>query len=359
MSLASLGLRHFRNIETADLHFSPVCNLIAGDNGAGKTNLLESIFYLSLSRSFRTRHLRHLLPANADYLQLVGKVRDENGHESVLGIRRSTEGMTIRINGETVHQSSRLAAFLPVQLIHPESHQLLEQGPKQRRQFLDWGVFHVEPSFLSHWQDYRHCLKQRNAALRQGQGEKAVRLWDERLIERGTSMTQQRLSYLQQLRPHIDYFCRQLLESEIEVVYRQGWPKAQDFASALREHLPTDQQQGFTRVGPHRADLAFFSDQHRVQDYFSRGQQKLLVCALRLAQIRQLRQATGQAGVLLIDDLAAELDQAHRNALLEAALKTEAQLFITTTHPDLLDRARLPACKLFHVKHGQVEEVVQ
>ena len=359
MSLTALTLQHFRNIESAELDLHHNCNIFVGDNGAGKTNILESIYYLSLVRSFRTSQFKKIIQANSEYLQVVGKVRESNdGTHATLGIRKSITETQIRINGESVKQSSRLAAFLPVQVIHPQGHQLLDQGPKQRRQFLDWGVFHVEPSFLSLWHDYAHTLKQRNAALRQGQAPGAVQLWDTRLIELGEKMTSLRKAYLYKLQPHISFYCTALIGIDVEVNYRSGWASELDFTDALKNGLEMDRQQGFTRIGPHRADLVFKSGNNRVQDYFSRGQQKLLVCALRLAQIRQLQDEKYRDAVLLIDDLAAELDEHHRDKLFRSAVETGAQVFITTTHLKLLKKGARDDRRVFHVEHGRVTEMV-
>ncbi len=360
MSLSGLTLRNFRNIGAAELTFSRACNIFVGDNGAGKTNILESIYYLSLARSFRTSQPKKIIHCQSDCLQVVGRVHNPyRGTDSVLGIRKSVNDTQIRINGETAKQASRLAAYLPVQLIHPQGHQLLEQGPKSRRQFLDWGVFHVEPSFLSLWHDYAHSLKQRNAALRQGQVPRAIQLWDDRIIEQGEKMTALRKAYLDKLLPHIQDYCSLLMALEVKVDYHQGWLHELDFSSALKKGLELDRQHGYTRIGPHRADLVFKNENNRVQDYFSRGQQKLLVCALRLAQIKQLKEETRRDALILIDDLAAELDEDHREKLITAALETGAQVFITSTHLDLLKVESMPEYKVFHVEHGDITEMVQ
>ncbi len=360
MSLSTLALRNFRNIETADLSFSPVCNIFVGDNGAGKTNILESIYYLSLARSFRTHQSKKLIRAQTDHLQVVGKVKDRCiDKASVLGIRKSAADTRIRINGETAKQSSRLAGYLPVQVIHPQGHELLERGPKLRRQFLDWGVFHVEPSFLSLWHDYAHTLKQRNAALRQNQLPRAIQLWDDRVINQGEKITSLRKAYLAKLKPHIHNYCSSLIGTEVDVDYRVGWLNEMDLADALKNSLDLDRQCGYTRVGPHRADLIFKNKKNRVQDYFSRGQQKLLVCALRLAQIKQLIDETKRDPLILIDDLAAELDEAHRESLIATALGTGAQVFMTTTQRSVLKLKPMPEYKMFHVEHGDITEMVQ
>ncbi len=354
MSLNKLGLRYFRNIEAAELIFSDNFNIIYGDNGAGKTNILESIYYLSLARSFRTTQPRKLIQLNQDYLQVVG-----TKESVVLGIQKSVSGVQIKINGERIKQASRLTTLLPVQLIHPQSHELLEQGPKQRRQFLDWGVFHVEPTFLPLWHDYSHTLKQRNAALRQGQANNYIQLWDARLIDSGEKMTELRLAGLKKLQPHIDRYSLALIGQKIEAAYRPGWTRKQDFADALNNSLDQDKHYGFTRAGPHRADLVFTCKNNRVQDYLSRGQQKLLICALRFAQIKFLKEEKNEDVILLIDDLAAELDEQHRMKLIETALETGAQIFVTANQLNLLGMKNSIEHKVFHVEHGQVTEVVQ
>jgi len=360
MSLNKLTLQNFRNIETADLSFSNNCNIIVGDNGAGKTNILESIYFLSLVRSFRTAQIKKLIHFKSEALQVVGNVKDGyTESEAILGIRKSIKETQIRINREPIKQSSKLATYLPVQAIHPQGHGLLEQGPKQRRQFLDWGVFHVEPSFLSEWHNYAHILKQRNAALRQRQQAKAIQLWDSGLIEAGKNIHHLRQIYLEKLQSHISYYCSELIGKDVEVIYQSGWAGEVEFSEALVSSLEQDQHLGFTRLGPHRADLIFKNENIRVQDYFSRGQLKLLVCALRLAQLRQLKDETKRDVVLLIDDLAAELDAQHRANLLNAALKTGAQLFITTTQLDLLEFRNELEHKVFHVKHGLITEMLQ
>lgn len=359
MSLSTLSLRNFRNIESAELGLSTQCNIIIGDNGAGKTNILESIHYLSLARSFRTSQAKKIIQSQRDYLQVVGHIQNSAmGRGSTLGIRKSIAEIQIRINGESIKQSSQLAAYLPVQIIHPQGHQLLEQGPKQRRQFLDWGVFHVEPSFLPLWHDYSRTLKQRNAALRQGQAPRAIQLWDPRLVELGEKMTGLRTMYLHKLQPHINQYCSNLLGLEVDADFRPGWTNELDFKQALEKGLVLDRAQGFTRMGPHRADIVFKCENNRVQDYFSRGQQKLLVCALRLAQIKLLNDEKARNAVLLIDDLVAELDEQRRAKLFTAALETGAQVFITSTHLDLLKFVTESDCKVFHVEHGHVTEMV-
>lgn len=359
MQLRQVDIHRVRNLTNVTLHPADGLNLIFGSNASGKTSLLEAIYLLSNGRSFRTANIRSVIQHKTDSLQVFGKIKQETTNSLIhLGIERGPSSTQIRINRNPVKQASRLAAYLPVQVINPEAHQLLEQGPTQRRKFLDWGLFHVEPSFHFTWQHYRRLLKQRNAALRHKKFLKNIRLWDKPLIDSAEKLTSLRQEYVSELIPLIQNYTNHLLRMSVTVEYRKGWNQELSLTEALQKSFLQDCEQGFTRNGPHRADLRLLEDGVPVQDKFSRGQQKLLVCALRLAQIRHLKNRVEQSSIVLVDDLAAELDIHHRKRLLELLAETGAQIFVTTTEAELIDTKAWLSKKMFHVEHGQVAEVV-
>ncbi len=359
MFLTQLDICRVRNLKTVSLTPSPDINLIHGENASGKTSLLEAIYLLSHARSFRSSQISNIIQRDGKDLRVVGKVHNElTGQNSVVGIQKQQKQTLIRINQESISQASRLAAYLPVQLITPEVHQLIEQGPSQRRKFIDWGLFHVEQDFHSNWVRYTRVLKQRNAAIRNHQPADAVTLWNKALLEEGMTLTQKRSNYVATVEETVREFARYLLDEDIVLEYRPGWPKDTDFATALEAGLDQDMKQGYTRYGPHRADLVILNQHQAVKDLFSRGQQKLLVCSLLLAQISHLNRSLGQKALVLIDDLAAELDQYHRNRLLALLSKTGAQIFITATEKSLVPVEQWDSSKLFHVEHGTVHEVI-
>jgi len=359
MQLSQVDIQRVRNLKTVSLHPAEGLNLIFGSNASGKTSLLEAIYLLSHGRSFRTSNIRSVIQYQAENLQVFGKIQLENRSTHVnLGIERSATHTQIRINHNTVSQASQLAAYLPVQVINPEAHRLLELGPSQRRKYLDWGLFHVEPSFHETWQTYNRILKQRNAALRDKLPAKHVLLWDKPLSEAADKLTAMRKGYVADLLPYIQKFTKSLIQISPEIEYRQGWLKDTSFSEALTHAFAQDHQQGHTRVGPHRADLRIIVEGIPVQDQFSRGQQKLLVCAMRLAQISHLKDRQDHNSVVLVDDLAAELDVIHRKRLLDLLVESRAQLFITVTEADLIDTRAWLSRKMFHVEHGQIAEVV-
>ncbi len=359
MQLRQVDIHRVRNLKNVSLQPAGGVNLIYGSNASGKTSLLEAIYLLSHGRSFRTPNIRSVIQHQTDTLQVFGKIAQDSTHTLVqLGIEKGPNHTNIRINQKTVTQSSQLASYLPVQIINPEAHRLLEQGPTQRRKFLDWGLFHVEPLFHSTWQNYNRLLKQRNAALRQDKSHDHIRVWDSQLIRAAETLTHLRQQYTVQILPYLEDYVLRLLDVELGIQYRPGWHQELTFSQALDESYAQDRIQGYTRKGPHRADLRITEHGVAVQDKFSRGQQKLLVCAMRLAQITHLKTRLQQTSVVLVDDLAAELDSEHRAQLLALLAETQAQLFITVTEADLIDTAEWSSRKMFHVEHGQIVEVV-
>ncbi len=359
MHLSQVDIQWVRNLEAIRIHPANGINLIYGSNASGKTSLLESIYLLSHGRSFRTANIRSVIQNDRKILQIFGKINQDQTEKAItLGLEKGPSHTDIRINHQKVTQASRLAAYLPLQIINPECHRLLEQGPSQRRKFIDWGLFHVEPKFHEVWQKYSRILKQRNAALRARQSQREATLWDEPLIETAETLTDLRKVYIEALTPYLMDFTQRLTGITPEILYRQGWPDETRFSTALSQSFTTDMQKGYSRYGPHRADLRISSEGQLVQELFSRGQQKLLVSAMRLAQTTHLRERLKQQSIILVDDLPAELDETHRNRLVELLIESGAQLFITATNPTSLNTQAWPTCKMFHVEHGQITEVI-
>jgi len=352
MTLSSLEVRDFRCIESAQLDLDPRFTLITGPNASGKTSLLEAIFFLSCGRSFRSPHLESLIRTNTPSFMVVGQVLEPNSQPKVMGVRTSRHGSEIRLGAEPAKGFAQMAGTLPVQIIDPEVHRLLEDGPIQRRRYLDWGVFHVEQSFVGAWRRYQRALKQRNAALKARLPNGQVRLWDEELVDAGQQITVQRIQYVSVLFPFVQQFGRDLLGLEVKVSLNQGWPEERSLTTALEEAWLKDAQRGATSVGPHRADVLISVDGIAAKDRVSRGQQKLLASCLLLAQIQQRALQGGIQTALLLDDPAAELDVDNLARLLQLVLKIPAQLIVTALDPKRLDLG-FPG-RLFHVEQGKV-----
>jgi DNA replication and repair protein RecF len=304
--------------------------LISGPNASGKTSLLEAMYVLGRGRSFRTRQLEHLVRRGTERFVVFGEVEARERTVPV-GIEGSADGVRAKVGGEKAATLAELALQLPVQIIDPEVHRLIEEGPSRRRRFLDWGVFHVEHEFVGYWQRYQQVLRQRNAALKSRQLA-LIRAWDAELLLYGARVTTARQRYVETLAAHSAPIGLSLLNSHLSLSYRTGWPKDQTFDEALSQSLKSDQEVGVTQVGPHRAELVLRLDGLAVKHRISRGQQKLLAAALLIAQIKLFPEGSPLCPTLLLDDPAAELDDERLAQLILEVTEHEVQLVVTTLH---------------------------
>ena len=227
---------------------------------------------------------------------------------------------------------AELATVLPVQIIDPEVHRLIEEGPSRRRRFLDWGVFHVEPSFVRSWQQYQQTLKQRNAALKSHQPREVTSVWDADLVRYGEHLSTARSGYVDLLAAHAADLARILLGMELTLGYRPGWTRGLSLSEALRQSWVHDQEAGATQVGPQRAELSIRLEGMPVKDRISRGQQKLLAAALLMAQVKLFPPDAPVQPSLLLDDPAAELDSERLASLIRERSRQSVQLIVTTLH---------------------------
>ena len=353
MGLKTLKVHQFRNLHSVDLQPDAGLNLVIGENAAGKTSLLESIFYLSYGRSFRSSQLKHLISYDTDFFRLITELDDCTTR---LGIERSLKEQKIRVNQESITRLSALSTLIPVIALHPDSHQLITSGPEHRRQFLDWGVFHVEHKFIESWKKYRKALSQRNAALRTKQNNKMCSLWNNELIEHSQVIDTLRQSYLHSIQTEVQRLSTTLFSGhDIKLSYKRGWPIDTDYSTHLQDSLSRDREKGYTQSGPHRADLRITVDEQSAQSSISRGQQKKLVCLLKIAQLLLYSKQAERRCVLLFDDLPAELDQTNQNKIMSILSELDIQLFITAIDSTQINTKPWSHHKVFHVEQGVVE----
>lgn len=353
MVLNSLSIHNFRCIESAVLELDARGTGIVGRNGAGKTSLLEAIYFLAHGRSFRTAQRVRLIGPRADLVRVVGSL-ELNGKSVTAGVEYS-EGRTLaRLGGESVSSISAIAEVLPVQVIDPGVHRLIEEGPARRRQLLDWGVFHVEHRFLDAWRRYQRALKQRNAALKVDPGQALV--WDAELDASSMEIESYRLAYFTELAPEFGRLATELLGTPCALSYERGWPQGLTLKEALVRSWATDQRVKATTVGPHRADVVFHVNGELARDRISRGQQKVVASAFVLAQLMVAIPRLPHRPCLLLDDPAAELDVDSLGKILRMIADIPAQLVVAS-----LDSAGLRGIEIgrtFHVEQGRFARMV-
>ncbi len=350
MPLASVQVDNVRCIQQASLDLAPRLTLIQGPNGSGKTSLLEAIHLAGRGRSFRTRNTERLIRRGATRLQVYAETSNP-AHR--IGFAYDSAGAyQARLDGRTPGSLAELPSALFVEVIDPDIHRLVEGAPAERRRWLDWGVFHVEPSFLAHWLRYSRALRQRNAALRDGQPPEP---WNGELVAAGEALHAQRVAWFESLAPHWARVSGALLDTPVDLALRSGWAADLSLGDALHSGLERDRQRGSTLAGPHRADIVLRARGASARDVLSRGQQKLTAAGLVLALLGRLRAEQQALPTLLLDDPAAELDAGRLHAFVEEVRALDCQIVMTSlsANTSLFGAPE----RVFHVEQGHVERV--
>lgn len=353
MAISHLDLTAFRNIGKAVFQPHPELNIIIGNNGSGKTSLLEAIYFLGRGRSFRSSSSKKLIQDNHNQFILHCKTASPLANN--IGIQVNLQGLKAKANQQVIKRSSDLATLLPLLFISPDADKLLQIAPKQRRRFLDWGLFHVEHNYLELWKRYNRTLVQRNSFLKSPHDQ--LKVWDDELIKYGLSIDQYRKKHVENLNLVFKSLIKELLpEKELSIAYKQGWPKNLDLKTAIYSNHDSDRKMGFTQRGPHRCDLQILDNKTKslAEPFLSGGQLKLTAICLVLAQATIVSKVSNEQGILLIDDIAAELDPDKRRKLLEIVLNMGMQLFITSTDPSLITLPDEQSHQVFHVEHGTI-----
>jgi DNA replication and repair protein RecF len=338
------------------LELDPRGTGIVGPNASGKTSLLEAIFFLAHGRSFRTATRQRLIQRGQDHFRVIARL--ERQDRSLVASAEHGHGATqMRLAGRGVSGVAEIAEVLPIQVIDPGVHRLIDEGSARRRRLVDWGVFHVKHGFLEQWRRYQRALTQRNAALREGLPADIINAWNRELIEPAGFLDEARRQYVAVLGPAFESMASSLLDEPVKVEYRRGWPDELSLEEALAEARPRDFRMGTTTTGPHRADLIIRVDGVLARDRVSRGQQKLLASALILAQIQATSgSGDGERTCLLLDDPAAELDVDKLGKLLQAIQRIPAQLIVSSVSEAGL--SGIDIGRRFHVEQGRFTQVL-
>ena len=370
MQIIELTIHHFRNLHTIELQPSS-CNVFLGQNGSGKTSLLESIYLLSRGKSFRHHQPRHYIEHGFSNTTVFARLNDDQ----TVAIAKSQDATTqLRLNGHSL---------VTTLLLEPVSLAQLEDGSQARREMLDWLGFHVEPSFHPNWLSYQRLLKQRNSLLKQNFGnasltslqQQELSAWDYQLSQHAEKIHQARADIIEQWQPHflaqVQKFLPQYAE-KLRLRYIPGFDTEAGLATTLANRLASDIELGYTRMGCHRADINVVLDlvytdtaghKHKqtllATDMLSRGEKKLLVMALRLSQLPLLNQVD-KVPLVLVDDITAELDSDALMLLLTGLKQVNSQLFITSLTQDIVESIQKiwqDNIKLFHVEQGSVRQL--
>jgi DNA replication and repair protein RecF len=355
MRFAHLSLGGLRSFAEADFFPASGLNWISGTNGAGKTSVLEALYLFGHGRSFRSASLDPVVRAGDQSAWLSASLDLAERGAVRAGLRRQRRGeWEVRLDGASGSRLSDLVALAPILCFEPGSQQLVCGVSERRRRLLDWGVFHVEQVPLEAWRMYQRVLSQRNQALRLRSWE-VVDAWEPQLVSAAMEITEARDRFAQvwfeAVREVLAWLSPQM--DGIELGLKFGWAQVHDsYAQALSASRLRDLEQGFTSVGPHRADIGLRLDGADARERCSRGQTKTLALALILALASCYQRRRGFAPVLLLDDVFSELDAAHANAVMRWLQAHEGQVFVTGVHPP--PPSERSCWTLFHVEQGSI-----
>lgn len=358
MPLSSLRIEALRNIRQVELNLGHGINILAGANGSGKTSILEAVHLLSQGKSFRSGNPRQLISRGADAATVAAHLQGAAGTRRI-GIGLGATNRQLRIDGQPCEKQASLAWLLPVVALQPSAQILVESAPELRRQFMDWGAFHLlGRPFLVAWRRYAKCLEQRNALLRKG-AKSELAVWEGELAHHGEILANARADYSARLAPFFTETAMRLLGDTLPVLsYDRGWPAESGLEQSLADTRDRDQRLGFTGAGPHRADFRLIVEGVAARQLLSRGELKLVVVALKLAQaLLAQSQASLENGdvCLLVDDLPSELDAANRDNFLSYLYDAGLQSLVTGTELDRFGKILARSdVTVFHVEHGAV-----
>jgi DNA replication and repair protein RecF len=349
MRLTRLIVRDVRNLEAIDWQPAAGLNILVGPNGSGKTSLLEAIHLAAVGRSFRTRDSGQAIRRGCSELAVGAWFTHTDGRAQHIRLHRDSDGTRIASDDRELRTASELARSLPVLALSQDGVARFRSSRGERRAVLDWGLFHVEHGFHAQWSRFSGALQQRNAALRRGQ---PVEPWLGQLVTAGEAITASRVAYLGRLQARVGQLSRRLdLDFEISVSLHRGWREGQELEALWRASTDRDRGLGYTSAGPHRADVVLRVDQRLGLENLSSGQVKLLYLVLRMAQLDDLMSVEpAREPIIFFDDLAAELDGRHLDAVLRVFGDHQLQRFVTS--PSGTRELGASYATVFHVEHG-------
>ncbi len=340
--LRALRVRGFRNLGAVDLQPGPAFNIISGDNGAGKSNLLEAIYYLASLRSFRGAKNEDLIGAESEEAHLQSSWSGPVGLDDKLDVSlQRGRSRQAKKNGKRPRKNTEWLQTIPRVIFHPGHLEISMGAAGARRAFLDTTLEQLDPAYASALADYQKAIRSRNRLLKQdGVDVRAVTAYDEVLATRGAVIGRARAAYIDELRTWAERAFARVTDGQLPLSIRyepRVDPSEETLVRALRESFSKDRARGFTAEGPHADELALDARPDRsARFYASQGQHRAIVLALKIAELEYLSEHLGRVPVLLFDDVSSELDRTRNTLLFEVLAELGGQVFLTTTHADYI-----------------------
>ncbi|GJM04727.1 MAG: DNA replication and repair protein RecF [marine bacterium B5-7] len=358
--IEQLNACSIRNFGEFSIEPSQKLNFFYGPNASGKTSILESIYLLSRIKSFRSKRINDVISRGDRKLGVYAKGINQGSAFSV-GVEKGHGITKIKFDGELIQTASEQAKRLPVYILTPDHHILFTGTPKDRRNWLDWSLFHVEQKYMVVWKDYHKALRHRNALLKSERriNPSEIMGWERLMGEEAVKIDSMRDRYISDLNKLLnEKHAPQVLSGTVKINYLNEHYKGQNLSDLLAIARNEDEKRGYTNLGPHRADISFNYEDYNVAKHLSRGQTKLFSAALVSTQVDKLKE-TGKAAIVLVDDLDAELDQDSSRKMLGLLLANNTQTFVSSlVRPEWADQKN-EFNSMFHVKHGKIQKMLE
>ncbi len=372
MILKQIELKNFRNYENILLNLNDNVNIIIGNNAQGKTNLLESIYVLSITKSFREIDDKILLKEGSKYLRIKGKVViEESNKNKDLEITISKKGKKVMLNGVVVKKISQYISNLNVIVFSPNDLSIVKGAPSERRKFLNIELSQLYEEYVNNLNDYNKILKNRNKYLKSIKNDKYdnhfIDIVTNQLIKKAIPIYKYRKKFLDELTKNIKQISNKIFNSDaIKIQYKTSVIIEDMIEEKIKERLTTKYKKNIlkeimlsqTLYGPHRDDFSFFLAEKELKNFGSQGQQRATILALKLAEIEIFSKKKGEYPLVLLDDIFSELDQKTQNNVFEL-INGKGQKIITTTDLDNIDINKIKNKKVFSINDAKItiEEV--
>ncbi|HYE69685.1 MAG TPA: DNA replication/repair protein RecF [Anaerovoracaceae bacterium] len=364
MYLKKIELKNFRNYEEQTVEFHNKVNIITGKNAQGKTNLLESLYIMSLGKSFRTNKDIEMIGFEKEYCR-AKSLSIKEGRELEIEITIGKEGKTTKINGMKTAKHFDLLENVYMVIFSPEDLKIVKDEPEKRRKFIDRELCQLKPIYYKNLGRYKKILQQRNSLLKQQDiNEDIIAVWDESLAEYGAKIIQERNRFVERLNQISREISRSItngkealeLSYEANVEHKENYEEQKEYLKkVLNKNLKNDIIRRNTTVGPHKDDLKICVEGIDIRHFGSQGQQRTAALSLKLAEIRLIQEEAKVSPILLLDDVLSELDSERQNFLINSL--EEVQLFITTTELSEEVKKQLPDGETFFVENGKVKQM--
>ncbi|GAA0502178.1 DNA replication/repair protein RecF [Salinibacillus aidingensis] len=368
MYIQDLSLTNYRNYEQIQVQFDHKINVIIGENAQGKTNLMESIYVLALTKSHRTPRDKELIKWDSTYAKIKGSIVKRN-HSLPLEIVFSKKGKKAKLNHIEQSKLSNYISAFNVVMFAPEDLNLVKGSPQERRRFIDMEIGQIQPVYVYHLNQFQKVLKQRNALLKDYQRQQnmdrtMLRVLTEQLIEHAAIIVERRFEFLKLLRewaePIHTGISHELEKLEMTYDVSVDVSEGMDLSKIVKTYQTHFQdietreiERGTSLIGPHRDDLLFYVNGKEVQRFGSQGQQRTTALSLKLAEIELIHNEVGEYPVLLLDDVLSELDNQRQSHLLNT-IQGKVQTFVSTTSVDGIAHKTLQNAEIFQVQQGTV-----